>query len=107
MGEIFLAGRRLKEDEFPDPGEQVKGFQIITGELTGQNPGAFQKGKMKVDQDQVSPGELAAPTMDGYFIIPKVFIPNLDFQVLGKTFQLLEEKRFRRVDIHPCSLFNR
>ena len=54
LGKVFLAGRCLKEDEFPDPGEEIKGFQVITGKLAGQNPGALYGGKMEVDHDQIS-----------------------------------------------------
>ena len=41
LGKVFLAGRCLKEDEFPDAGEEVKSFQVIPGKLPGQNPGAL------------------------------------------------------------------
>ena len=90
-GKIFLAGRFLKEDELPDTGEDVERFQIIPGELSSQNVGAFYRGKMKVDYNQASPGQLTASAVNGDFFICQVFIADFNFQLEGKVFQMLKE----------------
>ena len=94
LGEVFLAGRCLKEDEFSHAGEKVKRFQVIPGKLAGQNSGPLQRGKVLVDNDQISTGKLASSAVNGNFFIRQAFIADSNFQQGGKIFQMLEERSF-------------
>jgi hypothetical protein len=94
MGKVLLAGQCLKEDEFPDAGEEVKSFQVIPGKLTGQNPGLIYRGKMLVDDNQIATRQLASSTVNGDFFIRQALIADSNFQQSGKVFQMLEKRGF-------------
>jgi hypothetical protein len=90
----------LKLDEFPDPGEEVYCFQVISGKLAGQNPRAFQGAEANIDQNQISARNFASSAMNGDFLIGQAFIPDFKFQPGGQVFQVPEERGFRKRVVH-------
>jgi hypothetical protein len=98
LGKVFLPGRCL--NEFPNPGEDVKIFQVIGGELTGKKAGALHKGLLKVDDDQIPAQQLAAAAVNRYFIVGQALVADLDLLLSRKALQLLKKERVGKLVIH-------
>jgi hypothetical protein len=92
LGKVFLPGRGLNVNELPDAGEDVQTVQFIFRQFPGQDLRPFLRGVAHFDEDQISTQQFTTTAVDPDLIIREALIADLDFQLPGNAFQLLEKR---------------
>jgi hypothetical protein len=98
------------ENEFPNQRQNIKFFQIETGEFPGQDSNALLQGAAGVNNNHIPAQEFAAPAGNGEFFVGKIFITDIDFKLGGNTLQILEHGWIREEgnhDLPECPFFER